>query len=93
MSTRNPDLIIIGSGQAGVPLATRLAAAGKRVLLVERGKAGGTCVNVGCTPTKTLIASARAATAQTIVDAEFVHPTFAEGLQSAVMKLARYALS
>lgn len=61
MSTPNPDLIIIGSGQAGVPLATRMAAAGKRVLVVERGHAGGTCVNIGCTPTKTLIASARAA--------------------------------
>ena len=56
-----PDVIIIGTGQAGVPLATRLAAAGKRVVIVERGKPGGTCVNVGCTPTKTLVASARAA--------------------------------
>jgi pyruvate/2-oxoglutarate dehydrogenase complex dihydrolipoamide dehydrogenase (E3) component len=55
------DAIIIGSGQAGVPLATKLAGAGKRVLLVERGAAGGTCVNTGCTPTKTMIASARAA--------------------------------
>ncbi len=55
------DVIIIGTGQAGVPLATRLAQAGKRVLIAERGDAGGTCVNVGCTPTKTMIASARAA--------------------------------
>ena len=55
------DAIIIGSGQAGVPLATKLAGAGKRVLLVERGEAGGTCVNTGCTPTKTMMASARAA--------------------------------
>jgi pyruvate/2-oxoglutarate dehydrogenase complex dihydrolipoamide dehydrogenase (E3) component len=55
------DVIIIGSGQAGVPLATRLAGAGKRVLLAERGELGGTCVNTGCTPTKTLVASARAA--------------------------------
>ena len=55
------DVIIIGTGQAGVPLATRLAAAGKRVLVAERGQPGGTCVNYGCTPTKTLIASARAA--------------------------------
>ncbi|MHB8419546.1 MAG: mercuric reductase [Myxococcales bacterium] len=55
------DVIVIGSGQAGVPLATRLAAAGKRVALAERGALGGTCVNTGCTPTKTLIASARAA--------------------------------
>ncbi len=55
------DAIIIGSGQAGVPLATKLAGAGKRVLLVERGDPGGTCTNTGCTPTKTMIASARAA--------------------------------
>jgi pyruvate/2-oxoglutarate dehydrogenase complex dihydrolipoamide dehydrogenase (E3) component len=55
------DVIIIGTGQAGVPLATKLAAAGKRVLIVERGALGGTCVNTGCTPTKTMIASARAA--------------------------------
>ena len=55
------DAIIIGSGQAGVPLATKLAGAGKSVLLVERGDPGGTCVNTCCTPTKTMIASARAA--------------------------------
>lgn len=57
----NFDVIVIGSGQAGVPLATRLARAGKAVLLVERGELGGTCTNTGCTPTKTLVASARAA--------------------------------
>jgi pyruvate/2-oxoglutarate dehydrogenase complex dihydrolipoamide dehydrogenase (E3) component len=61
MSTANADVIIIGTGQAGVPLATRLAAAGKRVVIFERGQPGGTCVNVGCTPTKTLVASARVA--------------------------------
>ena len=55
------DVIVIGTGQAGVPLATRLAAAGKSVLIAERGDLGGTCVNVGCTPTKTMMASARAA--------------------------------
>jgi len=55
------DAIVIGSGQAGVPLATRLAKGGKTVLLAERGELGGTCVNTGCTPTKTLVASARAA--------------------------------
>src|SRR5688572_23117640 len=59
--TRMHDAIVIGSGQAGVPLATRLAQAGKKVLLVERGAPGGTCVNTGCTPTKTMVASARAA--------------------------------
>src|SRR5262249_33324124 len=55
------DVIIIGSGQAGAPLATRLVAAGRRALLAERLEFGGTCVNTGCTPTKTMVASARAA--------------------------------
>src|SRR5262245_23265454 len=55
------DVIVIGSGQAGVPLATRLAHAGRSVLLVERALVGGTCINYGCTPTKTMVASARAA--------------------------------
>ncbi|HET6229919.1 MAG TPA: mercuric reductase [Longimicrobiaceae bacterium] len=55
------DVIVIGSGQAGVPLATRLARDGKRVVLAERDQPGGTCVNYGCTPTKTMMASAQAA--------------------------------
>lgn len=55
------DVIVIGSGQAGVPLAARLAEAGKRVFLMERKDLGGTCINYGCTPTKTMVASARAA--------------------------------
>ena len=55
------DVVIVGSGQAGMPLSTRFAAENKRVLLVERSRLGGTCVNYGCTPTKTLVASARAA--------------------------------
>ncbi|HEY2902682.1 MAG TPA: mercuric reductase [Polyangia bacterium] len=61
MTAETADVIIIGTGQAGVPLASKLAAAGQRVLIVERGVLGGTCVNSGCTPTKTMIASARAA--------------------------------
>ena len=55
------DAIVIGAGQAGPPLASRLASEGRRVALVERELVGGTCVNTGCTPTKTMIASARAA--------------------------------
>jgi pyruvate/2-oxoglutarate dehydrogenase complex dihydrolipoamide dehydrogenase (E3) component len=55
------DAIVIGAGQAGVPLSTVLAGAGKRTLLVERAHVGGTCVNEGCTPTKTMVASARVA--------------------------------
>jgi pyruvate/2-oxoglutarate dehydrogenase complex dihydrolipoamide dehydrogenase (E3) component len=55
------DAIIIGAGQAGPSLAGRLTDAGKRVAVVERHLFGGTCVNTGCTPTKTLIASASVA--------------------------------
>jgi len=54
------DAIIIGTGQAGPPLASRLSAAGKTVAIIERHKFGGTCVNTGCIPTKTLVASAYA---------------------------------
>ena len=55
------DAIIIGTGQAGPPLAVRLAQAGMMVAIIERKRFGGTCVNNGCIPTKTLIASARTA--------------------------------
>ena len=55
------DAIVIGTGQAGPALAVGLAQAGKKVAILERKLFGGTCVNVGCTPSKTLIASARAA--------------------------------
>jgi pyruvate/2-oxoglutarate dehydrogenase complex dihydrolipoamide dehydrogenase (E3) component len=55
------DALIIGAGQAGPALAARLAGAGMKVALAEGGKFGGTCVNNGCTPTKTLVASAYAA--------------------------------
>ena len=55
------DAIILGAGQAGPPLAGRLTAAGMTVALVERKLFGGTCVNTGCMPTKTLVASAYAA--------------------------------
>jgi len=55
------DAIIIGTGQAGPPLARRLAGTGMKVAIIERGSFGGTCVNTGCTPTKTLVASAYAA--------------------------------
>jgi pyruvate/2-oxoglutarate dehydrogenase complex dihydrolipoamide dehydrogenase (E3) component len=57
----NFDAIVIGSGQSGPFLAVRLAAAGQRVAIIERGHFGGTCVNTGCIPTKTLVASAYAA--------------------------------
>src|SRR6202451_1545842 len=57
----NYDAIIIGAGQPGPPMARRLVAAGRKVAIIERKLFGGTCVNTGCTPTKTLIASAYAA--------------------------------
>jgi pyruvate/2-oxoglutarate dehydrogenase complex dihydrolipoamide dehydrogenase (E3) component len=57
----NYDAIIIGTGQSGPALARRLVATGRNVAIVERKRFGGTCVNNGCTPTKTLIASAYAA--------------------------------
>jgi pyruvate/2-oxoglutarate dehydrogenase complex dihydrolipoamide dehydrogenase (E3) component len=59
--TEHFDAIIVGAGQAGPPLAGRLTAAGQRVAVVERKLIGGTCVNTGCIPTKTLVASAHAA--------------------------------
>ena len=55
------DAIILGSGQAGNPLAVALSAKGKRTAMVERTAVGGTCVNYGCTPTKTMVASAEIA--------------------------------
>jgi pyruvate/2-oxoglutarate dehydrogenase complex dihydrolipoamide dehydrogenase (E3) component len=55
------DAIVIGSGQGGNPLAKALAAAGRKTAVVEREHVGGSCVNVGCTPTKTMVASARVA--------------------------------
>src|SRR6266702_4191714 len=55
------DAIVIGAGQAGGPLSTALAKAGWKTAIVEREHVGGTCINEGCTPTKTMIASARVA--------------------------------
>src|SRR5918912_3791011 len=55
------DAIVLGAGQAGGPLSTALARAGYRTALIEREHVGGTCINEGCTPTKTMIASGRVA--------------------------------
>jgi len=55
------DAIIIGTGQAGKPLSVALAEAGWKTVIIERKHVGGTCINVGCTPTKTMVASARVA--------------------------------
>ena len=59
--TKTYDAIIIGTGQAGPFLAERLAGVGMKVAIIERKLFGGTCVNTGCTPTKTMVASAYAA--------------------------------
>ena len=55
------DAIVIGAGQAGGPLSTALANAGRRTAIIERTHVGGTCINEGCTPTKTMVASAKVA--------------------------------
>ena len=59
--TEKFDAVIIGTGQSGPPLAERMVREGMRVAVIERGKFGGTCVNTGCVPTKTLVASAHVA--------------------------------
>jgi len=61
MDSTRYDAIVVGAGQGGVPLARALAGAGMHTALVEREHVGGTCVNEGCTPTKTMVASARVA--------------------------------
>lgn len=61
LNPANFDAIVIGTGQGGKPLAVALAAAGWKTAIVERLHVGGTCVNVGCTPTKTMVAAARVA--------------------------------
>ena len=60
-NTEHYDAIVIGAGQAGGPLATALANAGRKTALIESTHVGGTCINEGCTPTKTMVASARVA--------------------------------
>jgi len=59
--TTSYDAMVIGSGQGGNPLAAALAKRGERVVIIESGPLGGTCINTGCTPTKTLIGSAQVA--------------------------------
>ena len=61
VANRDFDLLIIGGGQAGVPLAHAMARAGRTVALAERRRLGGSCVNFGCTPTKAALASAKLA--------------------------------
>src|SRR6266496_6144410 len=61
MTTERYDDIVIGAGQSGGPLSTALARAGHKTALIEREHIGGTCINEGCTPTKTMVASARVA--------------------------------
>src|SRR3982750_4403242 len=61
MTTSHYDAIVIGAGQSGGPLSSALARSGRRTALIEREHVGGTCINEGCTPTKTMVASARVA--------------------------------
>src|SRR6266704_3611810 len=60
-TTTHYDAIVIGAGQSGGPLSTALARAGWKTAIIERIHVGGTCINEGCTPTKTMVASARVA--------------------------------
>src|SRR2546428_4291150 len=60
-TSRQYDAIVIGAGQSGGPLSTALARAGWKTAIIERVRVGGTCINEGCTPTKTMVASARVA--------------------------------
>ena len=59
--TQHYEAVVVGSGQGGNPLATALAQAGRSTALIEREHVGGTCINEGCTPTKTMVASAKVA--------------------------------
>ena len=61
MAAQYYDAVVIGAGQAGVPLSQALARSGRRTALIEREHVGGTCINEGCTPTKTMVASAKTA--------------------------------
>ncbi|HWS82554.1 MAG TPA: mercuric reductase [Rubrobacter sp.] len=61
MAAKHYDAVVIGAGQAGVPLSQALAGSGRSTALIEREHVGGTCINVGCTPTKTMVASAKTA--------------------------------
>jgi pyruvate/2-oxoglutarate dehydrogenase complex dihydrolipoamide dehydrogenase (E3) component len=61
VSTSHYDAIVIGAGQSGGPLSSALARSGRKTALIEREHVGGTCINEGCTPTKTMVASARVA--------------------------------
>jgi pyruvate/2-oxoglutarate dehydrogenase complex dihydrolipoamide dehydrogenase (E3) component len=68
------DAIVIGSGQGGVPLATSLASEGWKVAVIEKGELGGSCINYGCTPTKTMISSARIAQYARVAPEFGIHP-------------------
>ena len=68
------DAIVIGSGQGGVPLATNLAELGWQVALIEQGQLGGSCINYGCTPTKTMVSSARIAHYAKVAPEFGIHP-------------------
>jgi flavin-dependent dehydrogenase len=76
MTTERFDAIVIGAGQAGSGLAARCSKEGLRTAVIERGHFGGTCVNVGCIPTKTVVSRAM-----------HIHPTVSELLQTLLQQL------
>lgn len=86
MSPTSFKAIVIGSGQSGTPLVSALAAAGHKTALIESAHVGGTCINVGCTPTKTMVASAKVAYyARRQADFGVTSTAAVEGQTSAVM--------
>jgi pyruvate/2-oxoglutarate dehydrogenase complex dihydrolipoamide dehydrogenase (E3) component len=88
MAVEEVDLIVIGSGQGGVPLAVDAAKEGKRVVLFEREKLGGSCVNYGCTPSKAFLASAHNAGRARLAKSLGIHAEVAVD-QRAVMQRVR----
>jgi hypothetical protein len=89
---KTADFVIIGSGQGGVPLAAKLAKNGRDVVLFERSVWGGTCVNTGCIPSKTLLASVHAAAAASNAQTLGIHSSEVNVDFGAVMKRVQDAI-
>ena len=84
------DIIVIGSGQGGVPLAVDFAQEGKKVVLFERGRFGGTCVNYGCTPSKAFLASAHAAGRARLAGRLGVHAQVSVDFRAVMERVSNY---
>lgn len=84
------DIVVIGSGQGGVPLAADFAQEGRKVVLFERGRFGGTCVNTGCTPSKAFLASAHAAGRARLAGRLGVHAEVRVDFPAAMRRVGAY---